>query len=86
MGAGLERQEECKIILTSKHTNRMINAKCKICRRAEHKLFLRGERCFSAKCAMIKRPYPPGKRIKRRKSISEYGKELKEKQTKEEGA
>lgn len=54
--------------------------KCKICRRAGVKLFLRGERCFSTKCAMIKRPYPPGKRIKKRKSLSEYGKELKEKQ------
>lgn len=59
----------------------MINKKCKICRRLGVKLFLKGERCLSAKCAMIKRPYPPGQMSKkRRRSSSEYGKELKEKQ------
>ncbi|MCK4354743.1 30S ribosomal protein S4 [Candidatus Parcubacteria bacterium] len=58
-----------------------LNAKCKICRRAGVKLFLKGERCMSPKCAMIKKPYPPGQKAKaRRVSISEYGKELKEKQ------
>jgi len=42
---------------------------------------LRGERCYSQKCAMIRRPTPPGPKGKRRKgSVSEYGKELKEKQ------
>jgi small subunit ribosomal protein S4 len=46
------------------------------------KLFLKGERCLSPKCPMIKRAYPPGQRGKRRKvgGISEYGKELQEKQ------
>lgn len=59
----------------------MKNNKCKICRRVGVKLFLKGDRCLSAKCAMIKRPYPPGERSKRRRgSFSEYGKELKEKQ------
>lgn len=59
----------------------MINPKCKICRRAGEKLFLKGERCFSPKCAMIKRPYPPGQRRKRRRRPpSEYAKELREKQ------
>lgn len=60
----------------------MINAKCKICRRLGVKLFLKGERCFTAKCQMVRRPYPPG--IKRRKRrgvpLSEYGTELREKQ------
>lgn len=56
-------------------------AQCKICRRAGVKLFLRGERCLSQKCAMIRKPYAPGQRAKKRmKTISEYGKELKEKQ------
>ena len=56
-------------------------AKCKICRRTGEKLFLRGERCSSAKCSLIKRPYAPGQKPKRRKAgISEYGRELKEKQ------
>jgi small subunit ribosomal protein S4 len=59
----------------------MINPKCKICRREGEKLFLRGERCLSPKCAMIKRPYAPGMESKKkRKSSSEYGKELREKQ------
>lgn len=54
---------------------------CKICRRQGIKLFLKGERCFSPKCALIKKPYAPGQKLKsRRKSLSEYGKELREKQ------
>ena len=57
------------------------NSKCKKCRRAGVKLFLRGERCLSAKCAMIRKPYVPGPKAKKRvKSLSEYGKELREKQ------
>lgn len=59
----------------------MQNSKCKICRRVGAKLFLKGERCFSPKCALIKKNYPPGKKGKRRsKALSEYGKELREKQ------
>ncbi len=45
------------------------------------KLFLKGERCLSPKCALIRKPYPPGpKRKGRFKQLSEYGKELQEKQ------
>lgn len=59
----------------------MIDSKCKICRRLGQKLFLKGERCLSPKCPMIKRPYPPGKKSKRgNRGLSEYGKELREKQ------
>lgn len=59
----------------------MKNTKCRICRRLGAKLFLKGERCLSLKCPMVKRPYPPGeKRKRRRRSFSEYGKELAEKQ------
>ncbi len=55
--------------------------KCKICRRVGEKLFLKGERCYSPKCAMVKRAYPPGQKKKRRRSRpSEYAKELREKQ------
>ncbi|PIU46950.1 30S ribosomal protein S4 [bacterium (Candidatus Gribaldobacteria) CG07_land_8_20_14_0_80_33_18] len=57
--------------------------KCKICRRLGQKLFLKGEKCFSPKCAMIKRAYPPGlgrKKRRRRREVSEYGKGLIEKQ------
>jgi len=59
----------------------MQNAKCKICRRLGVKLFLKGERCLSPKCPMVKRAYPPGQKGKRRKGPpSEYGKQLAEKQ------
>jgi small subunit ribosomal protein S4 len=59
----------------------MKNNRCKICRRLGTKLFFKGDRCLSVKCAMVKRPYPPGEKAKKRRgSLSEYGKELKEKQ------
>ena len=59
----------------------MKNKKCKICRRLGVKLFLKGERCLSLKCPMVKRPYPPGQKGKRRKGPpSEFGKESREKQ------
>jgi len=59
----------------------MKNSKCKICRRLGEKLFLKGERCISQKCAMIRRAYVPGQKGKRRpRQSSEYGKELQEKQ------
>jgi small subunit ribosomal protein S4 len=59
----------------------MKDAKCKICRRTGRKLFLKGEKCFSPKCPMIKKAYPPGLiKKKRGRPLSEYGKELREKQ------
>ncbi len=57
------------------------STECKKCRRVGVKLFLKGEKCESQKCPMIKKPYPPGQKPKRRKGhLSEYGKELTEKQ------
>ncbi len=59
----------------------MKDDKCKICRRLGEKLFLKGERCLSQKCAIVRKPYPPGQKRKRRpRPLSEYGKELREKQ------
>ncbi|MFH1509986.1 MAG: 30S ribosomal protein S4 [Candidatus Nealsonbacteria bacterium] len=59
----------------------MPTSKCKICRRQGAKLFLKGEKCLSPKCAMIKKPYAPGPRKKKRpRPLSEYGKQLREKQ------
>lgn len=57
-------------------------SQCKICRRSGQKLFLKGERCFSAKCAMIRRPYSPGRqgRTAVRRKSSDYGQQLAEKQ------
>lgn len=59
----------------------MEDSVCKKCRRAGQKLFLKGERCFTPKCAMVKKPYPPGVHgKKRRRALSEYGSQLAEKQ------
>lgn len=57
--------------------------KCKICRRAGEKLFLKGEKCFTPKCIFVKKPYPPGKldSDRKHKSVrSEFGTYLIEKQ------
>ncbi len=57
--------------------------KCKKCRRAGEKLFLKGERCFTPKCAIERKPYPPGRLLsekKHRSSVTEYGTQMKEKQ------
>lgn len=55
---------------------------CKLCRREGVKLFLKGERCFTPKCAMEgnRRPYAPGQHGPRRRKMSEYGVRLREKQ------
>ena len=55
--------------------------RCKLCRREGVKLMLRGERCASEKCAMERRPFPPGIRsTKRRRTSTEYNTQLREKQ------
>ena len=53
---------------------------CRQCRREGVKLFLKGNRCFSAKCAVTKRPNPPGQHRPMRRKVSEYGLQLREKQ------
>jgi small subunit ribosomal protein S4 len=53
---------------------------CKLCRREGLKLFLKGDRCFTLKCAIEKRNYPPGEHGQRRSKPSEYGLQLREKQ------
>lgn len=60
---------------------RNLDPKCKQCRRLSEKLFLKGERCFTPKCAMIKRNYPPGMHgPKGSKRVSQFGQQLMEKQ------
>lgn len=59
---------------------RMTIARCRQCRRENMKLFLKGERCFTEKCAMDRRPYPPGQQGQGRHKVSEYGLQLREKQ------
>ena len=58
----------------------LIGAKCKQCRRAGMKLFLKGKRCQTEKCALEKRNYPPGQHGRRRTKLSGYAVQLKEKQ------
>ncbi|MCL2324598.1 MAG: 30S ribosomal protein S4 [Actinomycetia bacterium] len=55
-------------------------ATCRLCRREGEKLFLKGDRCFSDKCAMEKHPYPPGQAGKKRPRESEYRLQMREKQ------
>lgn len=59
---------------------RYTNPVCKLCRREGMKLFLKGDRCFTVKCAVEKRNYPPGEHGQRRSKPSEYGLQLREKQ------
>ena len=60
---------------------RNLDPKCRQCRRIDEKLYLKGERCDTQKCAMVKRKYPPGVHgPKQRIRLSEYGIQLREKQ------
>ena len=59
---------------------RYIDSKCRQCRREGGKLFLKGEKCFTDKCAIEKRAYPPGQHGQRRTRTSDYGLQLREKQ------
>ena len=60
---------------------RYTDSVCRLCRREGTKLFLKGEKCFSSKCAVSKRPTPPGQHGQaRQRKPSEYGLQLREKQ------
>ncbi len=59
---------------------RYTGAVCKLCRREGKKLFLKGERCYSQKCALERRSYAPGQHGQSRKKTSEYGMQLRAKQ------
>ena len=59
---------------------RYTEANCRLCRREGQKMFLKGERCYSPKCALEKRNYAPGQHGQSRKKMSDYGNQLREKQ------
>lgn len=59
---------------------RYTDASCRLCRREGLKLYLKGERCYTDKCAITRRQYAPGQHGQRRKKPSEYGIQLREKQ------
>lgn len=60
--------------------SRYTDASCRLCRRECQKLFLKGERCYSEKCAIEKRNYAPGQHGQSRKKSSDYGVQFREKQ------
>ncbi len=59
---------------------RHTGAVCRLCRREKDKLYLKGDRCYSDKCAVIRHAYPPGEHGQGRQKFSEYGQQLREKQ------
>lgn len=59
---------------------RYTGAVCRLCRRSGEKLFIKGSRCFTPKCAVDKRPKPPGQQTGRRRRFSDRGVQLREKQ------
>jgi small subunit ribosomal protein S4 len=60
---------------------RHIGSECRLCRREDTKLFLKGDRCYGGKCAYDRRPYPPGQHGQgRKRRPSDYGQQLREKQ------
>jgi small subunit ribosomal protein S4 len=73
MGAGLLRGGEYNMA-------RYIGALCRICRREGEKLFIKGDRCYTEKCAIERRKYPPGQHGQGFRKLSDYGIQLREKQ------
>jgi small subunit ribosomal protein S4 len=59
---------------------RYVESVCRRCRRENLKMYLKGDRCYSDKCAIERRPYPPGQHGQGRTKFSEYGVQLREKQ------
>ncbi|MDR1271791.1 MAG: 30S ribosomal protein S4 [Clostridiales Family XIII bacterium] len=59
---------------------RYTGSSCRLCRREGQKLFLKGDRCYSPKCALERRAYAPGQHGQGRKKTSDYGLQLREKQ------
>ena len=59
---------------------RYTDASCRLCRREGQKLFLKGDRCYTDKCALTRRAYAPGQHGQGRTRASEYGSQLREKQ------
>jgi small subunit ribosomal protein S4 len=59
---------------------RYIGAKCRLCRREGEKLFLKGEKCYTSKCPIETRSFPPGQHGQRRTRLSDYALQLREKQ------
>lgn len=59
---------------------RYLEANCRLCRREGKKLFLKGDRCYTDKCSVDRRGYPPGQHGQNKTKVSNYGLQLREKQ------
>ena len=59
---------------------RYLGPSCRLCRREGLQLYLKGDRCYTDKCAIERRHYPPGQHGQRRSKLSDYGSQLREKQ------
>lgn len=59
---------------------RYTDSQCRLCRREAMKLYVKGDRCYSDKCALERRNYPPGQHGQNRGKLSDYGLQLREKQ------
>lgn len=59
---------------------RYTDARCRLCRREATKLYLKGDRCYTPKCAIGRRQFPPGRQALSRRKVTEYGLQLREKQ------
>ncbi len=73
MVVSLQKGEECNMA-------RYRDAVCRLCRRDSEKLFLKGDRCYTDKCAIERRKYPPGLHGQKRRKLSDYAIQLREKQ------
>jgi small subunit ribosomal protein S4 len=73
-------QEKASVRTRRNKLARYRESVCRLCRREGAKLFLKGDRCYSDKCAVERRPYPPGQHGSRRMKHSDYGIQLREKQ------
>jgi len=77
MGAVRQSEGECD---REEGLARYTESVCRLCRRENLKLFLKGERCYTDKCAIERRNYPPGQHGQKRPKFSEYSIQLREKQ------
>jgi small subunit ribosomal protein S4 len=74
------QKKKSLIFLKEGKMSRYIGPVCRLCRREDDKLFLKGPRCYTDKCALERRPYPSGQHGQKRAKISDYGAQLREKQ------
>jgi small subunit ribosomal protein S4 len=72
--------EEAPYLKETRDVARNLDARCRQCRREGEKLFLKGEKCFTDKCAIERRNYPPGQHGQKNTRLSGYGVQLREKQ------